>query len=571
MKVRVPMMIQDPITAKYKGMSVKEGFDIEREDFFLDGPVTRRVAVLDLDAETGDLLPGASFRPPPPGRVLGGYAIADEDDVYAPDFIQVSVFATVLKTMYMFEEEDTLGRPLVWAFDGPQLLVVPRAGEMANAYYERDSHSLQLFYFPNPHNPDERIYTSLSRDIVAHETGHAILDGIAPELYHAVTPQSLALHEATADLTALLMAFRSHTLRQTVLDQTGGSIRNSTAFSSIAEEFGMARNPDGGSLRSLLNQRTLDPNDTTHDRHGRPNRVARNEPHALSEVVSGALFTVMVKIHEQLKHEYAERDRSSESSVSGKALAVGAERFKRLIFRALDYFPPGEVSFADYGRAIIAADQASHPDDDREREWMREEFVARHMAPHREALEVETSFEHPALRDVDLQTLVESDWAAYEFANRNRELLHIPPQVPFRVLPRLDVTKRYYHRDGKMNLRECLFKVSWDQSEPNQLGYRFPGRRQITVGTTLAIDWDTRIIRALLTSDHSARPQEQQEQQEDRERMLGRLAEEGLMQLGPLAIGPDGQELRSIVRAESANGLMRVRGAARMLHIVGEV
>jgi hypothetical protein len=53
--------------------------------------------------------------------------------------------------------------------------------------------------------------------------------------------------------------------------------------------------------------------------------------------------------------------------------------------------------------------------------------------------------------------------------------------------------------------------------------------------------------------------------------MLGRLAEEGLMQLGPLAIGPDGQELRSVVRAESANGLMRVRGAARMLHIVGEV
>jgi len=563
MKVRVPMMIQDPITAKYKGMRQVEGFDIKHEDFFLDGPVTRRVAVLDFDADTGDLMRGARFKPPAPGRVLGTYEIADENDIYAPDFGQVSVFATVVKTMYMFEEEDALGRRLAWAFDGPQLLIIPRAGQWDNAYYERDSHSLQLFYFTNPHNPGEMIYTSLSRDIVAHETGHAILDGIAPELYNSMTPQSLALHEAIADLTALLMAFRSGTLRETVLDQTGGSIRNSTAFSSIAEEFGMARNPEGGSLRSLLNEKTLGPDDA--------NRVARNDPHALSEVLSGALYAVMVEIHEGLRREYVEGDPDREFSVSGKALADGADRFKRMIFRALDYLPPGEVSFADYGRAIIAADQASHPDDTQEREWICDQFVTRQMVANREALQVETNFEHPALKEVDLETLVESDWAAYEFANRNRDLLGVPQEVPFQIWPRLDVTKLYYQRDGKRKIRECLFKVSWDQSEANQLGRRFPDRRQITVGTTLAVDWDTRMIRALLRSDHSDRPQEQQKQQEDRDRMLRRLGDEGLMRLGPLAIGPDGKELRSVVRADSANGLMRVRGVARTLHIVREV
>jgi hypothetical protein len=128
MKVRVVMLVQDPMTAKYQGLPGQEGFEITREDFFLDGPVTHRVAVLDFDPKTGELLPGAAFLPPSPHHTLGRYHIARKGDFYARDFNQVSVFATVLKTIYMYEEKDNLGRPLTWAFDGPQLLVIPRAG-----------------------------------------------------------------------------------------------------------------------------------------------------------------------------------------------------------------------------------------------------------------------------------------------------------------------------------------------------------------------------------------------------------------------------------------------------------
>jgi hypothetical protein len=560
MKVRVPMMVQDPLFGRYENLKPTEGFDITQEDFFLDGPVTRRVAVLDFDPQTGALLPGVPFRPPPTGRKLGRYQIADENDLYAPDLISVSTFATVLKTMYIYEEADTLGRRLAWAFGGPQLLVLPRAGQWANAYYERDSHSLQFFYFPHPDHPDKTIYTSLSRDIVAHETAHAILDGIAPHLYDAITPQSLALHEAVADLTAVLSAFRSNRLREVVLRQTEGSIQDSTAFNSIAEEFGVARAPGGeaGSLRSLLNDKTLAD-------------VNRGEPHALSEVLSGALYTVMLSIHRCLKAELAEAEGRTEYSVAGKALYLAAERFKRMILRALDYLPPGEISFADYGRAIIAADQASHPDDDREREWIIQEFVRRGMAPDRRALEVETNVPHSALQGVDLDTLVESDWAAYDFANQNRQLLGIPAGIPFQVEPRLDVTKDYYRRGGLVEMRECLFKVWWDQSEPNPPGSSSTRRRMISAGTTLAIDWNTQQVRARLTSDHSARPGEQAEQQADRDTMLRRLADDGLLAVGPLALGPDGRPLRTLVGAEVTGDLIRVCGAARVLHIIREV
>jgi hypothetical protein len=58
MKVTIPIMIQDPATAAYKGMATEENVRIEA-DFFLDGPVTKKVALIDFDPETGQIAPPA--------------------------------------------------------------------------------------------------------------------------------------------------------------------------------------------------------------------------------------------------------------------------------------------------------------------------------------------------------------------------------------------------------------------------------------------------------------------------------------------------------------------------------
>jgi hypothetical protein len=573
MKIRVPLMIQDEFTSDYKGMPNFEYSYIDGEEFFLDGPVSKRVAVLDFDPDTGQILPGAHFLAPTVDRDYGEYEINSENNIYLNNFNQASVFGAVLKTMNMFEEPDTLGRKLSWAFGAPQLLVIPRAGEWANAYYERASHSLQFFFFQNPREADKMVYTSLSRDIVAHETTHAILDGIAPHLYNAITPQALALHEGIADLSALLMAFRSPVLRETVLKQMGGSIERSNAFNSLGEELGHALETHGrwGYLRNLLNRKTLCDNDVTKDQNGKSNQSNRTEPHELSEVVSGALYTVMVKMHTTLRRELAQKKNQNEFSVSGDALFNSSERFKRMILRALDYLPPGEVSFADYGRAIIAADQAAHPIDTQERSWIEEEFVRRCMVLNRSALEVKTNFNYSRLEGIDLPSLVNSDWYAYQFADQNREFLSIPRDVPFEVEPRLDVCKYYWHRDGKTPVRELIYKVHWNQTEPNQIGDRYPSMRRIIVGTTLAVDWDTHQVRALLTSDRTNYPEEAEQQQQDRNQMLQRLADGDLLRAGQAALGPDGNELRSVIPADVTKGILKVRSTAKMLHIIEKV
>jgi hypothetical protein len=594
-RTRVAIIVKDPEVTDWKGVPPTEPFVIASEEVFLDGPVTPRVAILDFDEKTGRLEPPVRFEPPAAAGRAGTYAVArsprDAGEPVGRQEGSVSVFGTVLKTLAMFEEPDALGRRVVWAFDAPQLLVVPRAGEWANAFYERESHGLQFFYFAGPDG--RRIHTAHSQDIVAHETAHAVLDGIAPDLYHAYSPQSLAIHEAVADLTALLSAFRSKTLAEEVLRDTGGSIARSTAFTGIAEQFAGALQRNRPYLRDLANTKSLRP------RARRQDRVDRGDPHALSEVLSGALYRVMVRLHESLKAEYAVSaapraslveaeesryqqakqavgDASGEGgrpgalaeapgapaqSVAFKALFVGAERFKRTLYRGLDYLPPGDVSFADLGRAILAADQASHPDSSEQRDWLREEFVRRGIVAAPADLEVRTNFEHAAVAALDLDALVASDWAAYAFANANRRLLGIPTGIPFEVRPRLDVTKLYWHRDGKHEVRECLFKVSWSRVEPNRVGPGLPPERRTTAGTTLAIDWKTRTVRAVLRSDGARR------QRADRDRFLAALLATDTLRLGDEALGLDGRPLQGVVRGDVILDVLRVRSAARMLHI----
>ena len=335
--------------------------------------------------------------------------------------------------------------------------------------------------------------------------------------------------------------------------KTGGSIEDANAFGSIGEEFGLARY-GLGHLRDLLNETRMD-------------QVDHSSPHELSQVLSGALYTVMLKLHETWWQSLSGEGADPEYSRSGKALAIAADQFKRMIFRALDYLPPGEVSYADYGRAILAADQASHPKDGAPRRWLRKEWVQRGMVPAASALRVRTNYAHKALEGVDLQALIDSDWAAYQFANENRRLLRIPKGVPFHIEPRLSVAKKYYlGGDDKPIIRECLFKVRWAQTEPNAINPNWPWLRQINVGTTLAIDWQTGKIRALLTTDRSRRPEEEEEQRRDRDLLLRRLVDEDLMRLDERALAHDGQPLDSIVQAESPDGVLRARGTARSAH-----
>lgn len=559
LKVEIPHMIKDPtVTA---GNRQVDNFHCTIESEYWDGPVSNRVAVLDFDHQTGNLRAGARFIP---GKSISKFDVPRDlkerrKKIYLTDtdaFVQTSVFGAVLRTIKLFEDDNVLGRPVRWAFDGPQLLVIPRAGDWRNAFYERDSRSLQFFFFTPDEEPGDVVYTCLSRDIVAHETAHAIIDGIAPDLYNAVTPQSLALHEAVADLTAVMMAAESKPLIEEVLEATGGAINDSTIFSSIAPQFGAALDRVGRAkyLRQLGNQKKIQD-------------VRDNEPHELSEVLSGALFAVLIKIHEEHRKRYVEEPRFKTKpdpwySCSGAAFTAACFRLRNSIFQALEYLPPGDISFADYGRAIIAVDAGGNLNPEFVREWICSEFVQRGIVANSDELVTPVNFTYEPLLSVDLEKLIEDDEVARSFAEDHRDFLQIPPKVDFKLLPRQILTKTYYDADRKQTpAKEFLFKVSWTHVEPNEPA-ELGEHREILRGTTLVIDLLNRKVRAKLTADTS------DSQRRGRDRMLKRLLANGLLALDEHARRPDGSPLDSVIRLDTTSGNLRVSGTASLLHIV---
>src|SRR5690606_12681293 len=82
-----------------------------------------------------------------------------------------------------------------------QLSVVPVAGNMLTAYYDRTS--LKFFFELNPSNM-KVVYTADSTDIVAHELGHALLDAMRPDFWSIQALEIWSFHEAFADISAIM-------------------------------------------------------------------------------------------------------------------------------------------------------------------------------------------------------------------------------------------------------------------------------------------------------------------------------------------------------------------------------
>jgi hypothetical protein len=127
-----------------------------------------------------------------------------------------------------------------------------------------------------------KVFTCRSLDIVAHETGHAVLDALKPQwLLSNNPPQTGGLHESFGDLTAIFLTLSQLDQCEAFIAQTKADLHAKTFLSDMAEEFGLALGRPNG-LRNADNDFKLSEVGT--------------EVHAISQVFTGGIYDVLADI-----------------------------------------------------------------------------------------------------------------------------------------------------------------------------------------------------------------------------------------------------------------------------------
>ncbi|HWM92272.1 MAG TPA: hypothetical protein VN493_16015 [Thermoanaerobaculia bacterium] len=401
--------------------------DLRWEPSLGDGPTSARLAVIDHDGDSGVLQPPARWN-----EEAFSFQTDDGSPV-TPEtpscFRQVNAWATVQRVLEYYE--DHLGRPIPWGFDGNRLIIVPQAGFDQNAFYDRRSKSLLLCCYGDRQAPR---YTCLSHDIITHETGHALLDGIRPHFLETSSWETAAFHEFIGDMTAILLAFRNNDVRGHLEKTFGVELERADFLHGVAEEFGIhvTHRPF---LRTALNRITFE----------QAQRV--RESHLCSQVLTGAMFDILMGIARQYLSPERQAERKSPAT-PGKALWWAADRMGRTALQPLDLLPPADVRFLDYARAVLRNDEIQDPEDRHGyRKLMSKVFHERGFCPRGcESYRAKGCLLSPPKAprlDIfhDIAEASRSRTAAYHLVHDNRKQLGIPPERDFVITDLYDSDK----------------------------------------------------------------------------------------------------------------------------------
>jgi hypothetical protein len=307
---RVLMWKQDPAVSE---LGVRKSF---LPGLVLQGP---------RDARISNGQPGIS---PVSPNSFGDFILSPETD----QFDAVHTFAVVRQTLTLYQRALADGAdapPLPWQWNDADntspLQVFPHGlPNVMNAYYSREDKELRFGDFI-PSGANERVYTCRSFDIVAHETGHAVLDGLKPNwLLNNNPPQTGGLHEAFGDLTAIFLALSQLDQVEAVIAQTKANLHDKTFLADMAEQFGLALGRSNG-LRNADNDLTLS--------------EAGTEVHAISQVFTGAIYDILADIFAYERNPAVEDDAA--------VLHRSGAYLRGLLLRSLVAAPDEAATFAD--------------------------------------------------------------------------------------------------------------------------------------------------------------------------------------------------------------------------------
>jgi len=384
----------DPsLGARLDTLGINEAIlEIRWEDNLQPGPIGEYIEVVDVDPASQCCYAPVDLNHP---HILTRSGLMPSEA--SPQFHQQMTYAVAMKTIEYFEK--ALGRVALWApreIREPgkemkteyvqRLRIYPHALRAKNAYYSPDRKALLLGYFSATDSAAEGlmegsvVFTAVSHDVVAHETTHALLDGIHRRFREATNPDVFAFHEAFADIIALFQHFTLPEALSHQIAATRGNLEQQNLLGQLAIQFGEATGRYGA-LRDYIGKVEA-PKDGSASDGKWVRRLPKQtdydnatEPHDRGAVLVAAVFDAFLQIYKRrtvdllrlatggtgilpagdISTDLVNRLAREASKVAGQILNI--------CIRALDYCPPVDIVFGEYLRALVTADFDLVPND----------------------------------------------------------------------------------------------------------------------------------------------------------------------------------------------------------------
>jgi hypothetical protein len=443
------IVAQDP-GVRVNGKVLLTQVDVPAENL-APGPWGYRVQVVDYNSSTSEFYSPLRFPDDALGGLVDPFQGQDPNTLLDnPQFHQQNAYAIVMRILARFEF--ALGRHVSWSFRTHQLKVVPHAFAQANAFFSPEDEGLFFGYFPG--KKGNTIFACLAHDVVAHETTHALVDGLRSEFTTPSSPDQAAFHEGFSDVVALLSVFALPDVVKAVF--TNSARRNNTV-----EEFQGRTLIAAGELTSMKLKKSLllglakEMGSELSGIRGKALRRSAeleegnhfsdpefDEPHRRGEILVAAMMNAFLNaIDARLKRLDAGRSGWFDLDQVVEEAATAADHLLTMAIRAIDYLMPVHLSFGDFLSALLTADRELCPNDNRYeyRRRLRESFASYHIFPSSTGtaadpgiwLTPELSLNYDA---VHFNTLRTDRDEVFRFIWENRTVLGLCDRVYTRVL-----------------------------------------------------------------------------------------------------------------------------------------
>ena len=349
--VKVQVLPQDPLISEPEVIEIDQkliGKDLKGPRFLVEDG---RVPVAIADTEGNFLFP-----------------LSD------PHFDQVNAFVHCTKTLDMLER--FTGHEVPWRSGTEALIIMPDVADSDNSFYNHQKGSLEFNCFDSS-ALGRTVKSSRSADTISHEVAHAFIDGQRSGYMQNWDDETMAFHEAFADITTLLYSLeydstieRNHQRdrRQSqIAKQNGTALRGRSGW----------QNTSPTQIQMMIIKHicepplTISPTKRRRSFPGVPEKTSfAAEYHSFSRLFSGAFYECFYVLYEKtlkgLCHLPDGRERAATAVDMTKAIKRSQEALGSILGHSLDSLPEKKVTFREAALAMIQADNSLYGGADKE-------------------------------------------------------------------------------------------------------------------------------------------------------------------------------------------------------------